>query len=97
MNVNGIGSVNRTNSLPQVQPAVRNTPPASSAISSPTDEVEISSAGKMMDNLSRTSSVREERIAQIKAAIADGSYETPEKLEAALGRLFDAHGLNGSD
>ena len=34
---------------------------------------------------------------EIKAAIADGSYETPEKLEAALGRMFDVHGLNGSD
>lgn len=98
MNVNGIGSVNRTSSIPQVQPAVRSTSTTpSNAISSPTDEVEISSAGKMLENMNRTSSIREERIAQIKAAIANGTYETPEKLEAALEKMFSAHGLNGGD
>lgn len=33
------------------------------------------------------------RLAQIKAAIESGDYETPDKLEAALARLFGELGL----
>jgi negative regulator of flagellin synthesis FlgM len=33
--------------------------------------------------------IRFDRVNAIKAAIADGSYETPEKLDAALDRLLD--------
>jgi len=60
---------------------------------SPKDEVEISAVGKMLDDASRTPGVREQRLAQIKAAIEAGTYETPEKLELALNRMLDQ--LNG--
>ena len=33
--------------------------------------------------------VLEERLAQIKAAIADGTYDTQEKLDLALSRLIE--------
>ena len=36
-----------------------------------------------------TSDIRMDRVAAIKAAIADGSYETPEKLDIALDRLLE--------
>ena len=36
--------------------------------------------------------IRFDRVAAIKAAIADGSYETPEKLDIALDRLLDRLG-----
>jgi negative regulator of flagellin synthesis FlgM len=55
----------------------------------PQDEVEISAVGKMMDDVSRVSGLREQRLAQIKAAIENGTYDTPEKLELALGRMLD--------
>ena len=35
-----------------------------------------------------TSDIRFDRVAAIKAAIADGSYETPDKLDIALDRLL---------
>ncbi len=57
---------------------------------SPRDELEISSAGKMLDQLSQNPDVRAERIARIKEAIANGAYDTDEKLEAALSRMFDS-------
>jgi negative regulator of flagellin synthesis FlgM len=38
------------------------------------------------------SDIRMDKVAAIKAAIADGSYETPEKLDAALDRLLDRLG-----
>jgi negative regulator of flagellin synthesis FlgM len=47
----------------------------------------------MLDDASRTPGVREQRLAQIKAAIEAGTYETPEKLEIALNRMLDQ--LNG--
>lgn len=98
MNVNGIGSVGSTTPLTSIRSNQQTEKPASTGgITSPTDEVEISSAGKALDNLSRTSSLRQERLAQIKAAIEDGSYDTPEKLDAALGRFLNVHGLDGSD
>jgi negative regulator of flagellin synthesis FlgM len=39
-----------------------------------------------------TSDIRFDRVAAIKAAIADGSYETPDKLDIALERLLDRLG-----
>ncbi len=39
-----------------------------------------------------TSDIRFDRVAAIRAAIADGSYETPEKLDIALDRLLDRLG-----
>ena len=56
---------------------------------SPKDEVEISAAGKLLDDASRTPGVREQRLAEIKAAIESGMYETPEKLEMAINRMVD--------
>jgi negative regulator of flagellin synthesis FlgM len=56
---------------------------------SPTDEVEISAVGKMLDDASRTPGVREQRLAEIKAAIEAGTYETPEKIELALTRMIE--------
>jgi flagellar biosynthesis anti-sigma factor FlgM len=61
---------------------------------SPTDELEISATGKMLDQLSQNPDVRQERIAAIKAAIANGTYDTDAKLEAALAKMFDSLGLD---
>lgn len=63
--------------------------PTSKPISSPQDELEISSAGRMLDEMTNDSEMRAERLAQIKAAIDDGTYETDEKLDAALNRLLN--------
>jgi negative regulator of flagellin synthesis FlgM len=94
MDVNGIGSIGRSFPISQTRPAQNAEPAApASPISSPRDEVEISSVGKALDNLGGASALREQRLAQIRAAIADGTYETPEKLDLALSRLLDQHGL----
>jgi negative regulator of flagellin synthesis FlgM len=61
---------------------------------SPKDEVEISAVGKMLDDASRTPGIREQRLAEIKAAIEAGTYETPEKLEMALNRMVDQFKLD---
>ncbi|MFO1041146.1 MAG: flagellar biosynthesis anti-sigma factor FlgM [Planctomycetaceae bacterium] len=104
MDVSGIGStqgsgpVRSTNSIGATGPAAA-TPStqAQSSITSPKDELEISVAGQMLDRLSETPDVRAERLAQIKEAIENGDYDTDEKLEAALERMFDIHGIDLGD
>lgn len=96
--------VNGPSSLSGPAPASRphqahNAPPNESAASpghpvTPQDEVEISEASRMFDQLRQSSEVRAERLARIKAEIDAGTYETPEKLEAALLALFDEVGVD---
>jgi anti-sigma28 factor (negative regulator of flagellin synthesis) len=54
----------------------------------PTDEVSISPAARMLEELVNDPNIRAERIAQIRTAIDAGEYETPEKLRIALDRLL---------
>ena len=91
MEVNGIGSVQGGSPLKQVQPTtepvdgVQATDQSTSI--SPQDEVEISPEARMLEALNPE--VRAEHLAQIKADIDAGTFETPEKLEIALERLLD--------
>ena len=73
---NSGGIADSTGSGPR---GARETPVAKP--SSPRDELELSAAGKMLDQLGQTPNVRQERIAQIKEAIANGTYDTDEKLK----------------
>jgi anti-sigma28 factor (negative regulator of flagellin synthesis) len=96
MDVSGVGSVGGTTPIRAVTPAVSQPVPSDAAIA-PQDELEISSAGKMLDRLSETPEVRAERLAQIKEAIENGEYDTDEKLEAALSRMFQSLGIDATD
>ncbi len=89
MEVQGPGPVQR--GLP-VGPAKSAAPmkPVGAPPAPANDAVEISPAGQLLDKLSKSPEVRAERLAQIKAAIDSGQYDTDEKLEAALMNLFDA-------
>ncbi len=89
MEVRGLSSANPLSpiSRPESTPGVDKSQPVGPA--TPKDEVEISAAGKMLDDASRTPGVREQRLAEIKAAIEAGTYETPEKLELALQRMVE--------
>ncbi len=93
MDVNGTSSI--SGSMPinkpiaPTQATTNKEAPAANPISSPKDELEISSAGRMLDEMTNESEMRAERLAQIKAAIDDGTYETDEKLDAALNRLLN--------
>ncbi len=90
MAVNGPGSVQnhfpikptQSTSTPPVQKSTETKPIATS------DELQISSMGKMLEHLNQSSEVRAEWLAQIEAAIEAGEYETPEKLEIALKKMI---------
>jgi negative regulator of flagellin synthesis FlgM len=97
MDVRGIGSVPGASPIrPAASPSV--TPNAGVAKPQfPRDELQLSSAGKMLDQLSQSPDIRQERLAQIKAAIENGTYDTDEKLEAALSKMFDSMGVDLDD
>jgi len=54
------------------------------------DQVELSVDG--VRAAETTSDIRFDRVAAIRTAIAEGTYETPEKLDLALERLLDRLG-----
>lgn len=88
MEVRGPGSISGAVPIGRTAPTAAPAPAAPAAYVPPQDEVEISSAARALDSASRTLGVREQRLEQIKAAIAAGTYETPEKLESAVERLL---------
>lgn len=56
------------------------------------DELQLSDAGQLVDKVRDLPDIRQDRVDQIKAQIADGTYETEEKLDIAMGRLLDEIG-----
>jgi negative regulator of flagellin synthesis FlgM len=60
------------------------------------DRVEIS-AKAQSEEPGEESDARALRLAQIKAAIEAGEYETQDKLDAALSRLFEEIGLHDDE
>jgi negative regulator of flagellin synthesis FlgM len=89
MEVRGLSSASPMSPVgrPEATPGLEKSPGV--APTTPKDEVEISAVGKMLDDASRTPGIREQRLAEIKAAIEAGTYETPEKLELALNRMVE--------
>jgi len=54
-----------------------------------TDKLEISQAAQFAAQLEEVPDVRQDRVAEIRAAIASGTYETEGRLSAALDNLLD--------
>ena len=53
------------------------------------DEVELSSTARLLSKLHELPDVRQDVVDRVKQEIANGTYETPEKLEAAIGGLIE--------
>lgn len=75
----------RTRPRPQQQSA---TPDPSS--NEAADHVELSEAARTYDPQAQAERVSEQRVQEVRAAIADGSYLTPEKIDVVVERLFEA-------
>lgn len=72
------------NNAPQAQ---RPTSPAAGG-----DQVDISSAAQLMSKLNDIPDIRADRVQSIRQAIANGTYETDDKLDGAVDRLLDEIG-----
>lgn len=81
----------RPTGLGQTHQVSFNEARASAAASQPTrtpvDQVELSFEAQMLARTGDTG--RTDRVAQIRAEIAQGIYETPDKLDRAVSRLLD--------
>ncbi|MCA9264478.1 MAG: flagellar biosynthesis anti-sigma factor FlgM [Planctomycetales bacterium] len=53
------------------------------------DQLDISAEADMVSRVRDIPDVRADRVAEIRAQIAAGTYETEAKLDAAVGRLLD--------
>ncbi len=53
------------------------------------DQLDISQEADMISRVRELPEIRADRVAEIRAAIESGTYETSDKLEVAVGRLLD--------
>ena len=53
------------------------------------DSLEISTAGKLAARIHDAGMVRTDLVERVRSEIADGTYETPERLDATVDRLLD--------
>jgi negative regulator of flagellin synthesis FlgM len=85
MQVNGVYG---NNGLNMVRPDQRpNETGAKPAVSKPQDQVEISEAAQMLSRMQEPE-IRMDKVQQVRQAIAQGTYETPEKINVAIDRIL---------
>jgi len=90
MEVNGIGPISGSQPVRKVAQPATPPPPAEARPTSPTDELELTSVNPVASEVDLKSEFQSQRIAQIQQQIADGTYETPEKLDIAVDRMLES-------
>ena len=81
--LHGAQSIN----APHANRAAANPPRPATAASG--DKLEISEAARLALSTTDAPDIRQDRVNQIRQAIADGTYETEERLSAALDGFLD--------
>jgi negative regulator of flagellin synthesis FlgM len=87
--INGIGNTDATNPIQKLasQP-IHKQIPADAPPARPADRVELSGVSHLLNAL-KSNDIRADKVAQIKAEIEAGTYETDDKLTAAADKLLD--------
>lgn len=88
MQINGPARVHGAQSINAPHRAGAAPKPAAAAA----DQLDLSSEADFVGQVHDLPDVRTDRVAQIRAEIAAGTYETDDKLDAALDRLLDEIG-----
>lgn len=89
MNVSGIGPVGGGQPIRRIDQPVEQQASQEARPVSPTDELELSSVDSASAQVELQDQFRTMRLEQIRQQIEAGTYETPEKLDAAVNRMFD--------
>ncbi len=92
MQIHGLGPVHGpqpTNATHRPQIAQHTQPNRSAA---GVDELDISPEAQLLSETRDIPDIRADRVAEIRASIASGSYETEEKISLALDRLLEEIG-----
>lgn len=67
-------------------------PPAATEASRDVDQLDISPQADLVSRIHDLPDIRADRVAEVRAQIASGEYETEAKLDVALDRLLDEIG-----
>lgn len=88
MDVNGPSPIRPSMPVHSIQPAGDVSRAGETGGIVPQDQLEISDAARMLEQLDQSPEMHQARLDQIREEIQNGTYETPEKLEAALWKLL---------
>lgn len=91
MEINGLGQIHGAQALNAPQ-RVKATETEATLSSTPMDTVDISAEADLASRINDIPDIRADRVADIRAEIAAGAYETDERLDVAVGRLLDEIG-----
>ena len=91
MRVDGFTQVHGPQNIrpPHQRQAAEGAPSQPNRTAGPVDKLEISPAAQEAMRAAESQDVRHELVSQIRQQIADGTYETPDKLSRALDGLLD--------
>jgi negative regulator of flagellin synthesis FlgM len=92
MHISGTNHVHGPHGINPPHTSQRGQAARSAAAPRDADRVEISPAAEAAVQAAESGDIRTELVNQIRAQIAAGSYETPDKLNAAVDRLLDEIG-----
>jgi hypothetical protein len=84
----GLSSIGGAVRMNSVSPAKPVSAPASSCLVEPEDRVEISEAARRLTAIDPHAEVRMEKVRAVLDAIAQGTYETPYKIDVTVSRLL---------
>ncbi|MCA9155884.1 MAG: flagellar biosynthesis anti-sigma factor FlgM [Pirellulaceae bacterium] len=89
MHIHGLSHVHGPQTINAPHRAAAAQPTQTSNYLTGADQLDISYEADLVSRVHELPDIREDRVAQIRAAIESGQYETDDKLEVAVGRLFD--------
>lgn len=91
--ISNIGSSLASGILPSARTvgdlASRRSADVSGASRAPGDRVEVSEVSRWLEEMNRLPAIREDKVAAARAAIANGTLDTDERLAVAVDRLID--------
>jgi hypothetical protein len=77
---------------PPHAPSAPRGPESPTGLTAPRDELEISDIGRFVDQANSLPEIRQERVDQLRAALAAGTYDIESKLDLTVSRLLDEIG-----
>lgn len=94
MQINGLHQNQAIQSIQSTSAAkpAESTQAAEAASSTPADQLDLSPEAMAISQTEAvdTAGIRMDKVAAIRQAIAEGTYETPEKMSAALDKMLDS-------
>ena len=89
MQIHGLSNVHGPQPIQGPHRLQASSQPAPSGQVAGADQLDISREADLISRMRDIPEIRAERVARIRAAIEAGTYETPDKMEIAVGRLLD--------